>query len=260
MNFYEIETFPMAKTIITYDWEYNITYSASDYYSINLIPEEDNLGKLPVFSIDMATKISSKFADFFYCLIFIGAGLVLSWSFFRRNSQLKNAYKYMTRDFPKRPEKLQPSLNLLCGFHNELGNIEGIMLGLSIIFFRISVSNWCKKHLNNSDFHTEEEKQQLSKFIKESDVGLSDLVPNLRYVLVGLGFFASVGISFSWNVAALAPFLLSVAAVYLFLNLGSTLYLLRDSRKDQIWILVILAVVFLVLLLPNIIDTLRLIT
>jgi len=97
----------------------------------------------------------------------------------------------------------------------------------------------------------------LSEYSEDSDTKLSDFIPEQKSVIVILGFLASVGISFSWNIGAALPFLYSLGIFYVFLNLGSSLYLVKISKKDIFWIVIAVISVIFATMIPQVLKLLR---
>jgi hypothetical protein len=271
-HFPDYVIYPMAKSTITIDWSYEISQSDDmppyvryelSYIDIRaergydwIALEVDRLLR-PIVGIfpDDVRSLATQVVYYSFIVLF---GFVFCSFLFRKKSDLKQAYKYLIKGKIDKTEDLSKNLKILTYRPKLLGGFTRIVCGLSIILFRNSINSQIKNLKNKNALEGSEDiDKQLSHYADDSDNKLSDLIPEQKTVLLALGFLTSVGISFSWNIGAVAPFLYSLGLFYVLLNLGSSFYLLRASKKDAIWIVIVLIGVILVSLSPQILQLLR---
>lgn len=278
--FISIGTVGLSKNIISVKWSYQINETLLDgrpavSYSLGFrsILSEDGFSVYNLIKqFFLFEPINEPFFDIVFYLFFIGAGFAFSWIFFRNKSDLYTAYNYLTTEFkpelieyshPVKEKKILSSLSknlriLAYSTNNLNAKGLGILFGLSILLFKISINTWFKKHHNTCLLHEIEPfEKELEKYAKNLDTKISNLIPQSRTITIAIAFLASVGISFKWNVGAAVPFLYSLGLFYVFLNLGSTLYLVRKSKKDIIWVIVAILLIFLVVFSPEILFRIR---
>lgn len=138
-----------------------------------------------------------------------------------------------------------------------------LLFGLSIFVVKAMINNSFKEHEENINSYkiAPYKRNSLSKIFakskKQTFEKIADTLPELKTILVVVGALASVGITFSFNIGATAAFLYSLAMFYFFFNLGSIFQFVIKSRKDRYWTIGAIALAIFVVLLPEIINTLR---
>jgi hypothetical protein len=80
---------------------------------------------------------------------------------------------------------------------------------------------------------------------------------NSGAVTLILGFLASVGITFSWNVGVLGPFILALGLAYLYFNLGFLTYLVKKSNRELVTVIFAFLFIALVTVIPKLIIIAR---
>jgi len=286
-----IGTGGMSRNTITISWKYKVseTNGALPYVYYLMTPTitqpTNNFSLKSIISkmtFWLPSLCKTLVISFVFDLLFAAAGFVFSRFALRDKSSLKEAFQYLkgfnvqkTRNLenvaraqPFSPmarkqsenqlKELKRNLETLEHSPNRLGTTAGITLGLSILFFKASIANLCKRHRDDSallDLKTFED--EFSKYLKSKETTISDLIPEKETILILTGFFTSVGISFSFNMGALAPFLFSVGVFYAFLNIGSAFYIFRKSVRDELLVLFLFAVAWFVVSLPALLEFLR---
>jgi hypothetical protein len=74
--------------------------------------------------------------------------------------------------------------------------------------------------------------QEFKDNTESGESKVTDLIPENKTILALVGILTTVGVSLSFNLAAIAPVLLSIGAFYVFLNIGSTFYLFNGKSRD----------------------------
>ena len=261
-----LPAYPMTKNSYIIKWSYEIPENESGHLrSIELNYWTGTLGPnlMRSFNSLFPQDTNELIISIIFYLLITTLGLGYSAFLFRKQQDLKTANKYFYKDFNSEQnscnsEKLSTNLRILTFTPNLFGSATRIIFGLSILLFKSRMNSQIKNLQNRSALRCDRDVEgAFAKYLENSDSKLSDLIPEQKTLMLALGFFASVGISFSWNFGAMTPLLFSLALFYVFLNLGSTIYLLRESRSDQTWILVVIFGLVFALLLPQIIETLR---
>ena len=279
-RFLNIKILGMSKATIIIDWSYEMNEpNAGEGWSNILLVFTDDRDQVTLYSGGEALPwvISGMFWRILSYLFFVASGFVFSWFAFReKESEKENKKKELYEAFSdlakfnpednRNVKKSLPSLKKLIEFPNQIGGFKRIVFGLSILLFKTIINSKCKKHQERLDSYTKiiphlktALEKTLSKYSKQSFKEIPDLLPELKTIIIGIGFLASIGISFSWNFGAAAPFLMSLALLYFFLNIGSTFYFVGKSPTDRMWIIFILLLAIFVLALPTIISILRLV-
>jgi hypothetical protein len=268
----------MAKNTYTIKWNYVISAHSIDdnqsslsgyqlrydpIYNTGLNIKSTFNYLLNPISTGLPLGIGMLIPPLIFDLLIVLLGFTFSWFIFRKKSDLKNAYKVISKEANLQENKadtkeLSGHLRVLRYAPTLLGSLTRIIFGLSILLFKNSINGKVKRLLNKSSLQGEEDaKAPFAKYLEDSDTGLSELIPEQKTILLVIGFLASVGISFSWNIGAATPFLYSVGLFYLFINLGGALYLLKGSSKEIVLIVVVILVLILATLIPQILEVLR---
>jgi hypothetical protein len=264
--FTSLRAFPMTKSSYIIKWSYEIpeinneriTKVELNYWTGTLGP---NL--MRPFSSLFSQDGNGLTSDIIFYLSITAAGFALASLIFRKQFDLKRAGNYFLKDFNSEKNKnstqqISSNLKILECSPNLIGGFTRIIFGLSILLFKSRMNYQIKKLQIRSALKDDKETEGvLATYLATSDTKLADLIPEQKTILLILGFLASVGISFSWNLGAMTPLLYSLALFYVFLNLGSSLYLLKESTTDQIWILIFIFGLIFALVLPQIIEMLR---
>lgn len=155
-------------------------------------------------------------------------------------------------------EDIGETLRELKYFPNQLNSFNRIILGPSVLVFKLSVNSWCR-YLKETCARLRREKLEssLGAYPEESATKVQDLVPETKTVVTFLGFLTAIGISFSWNIGAIVPLLFSLGLFYFFFNVGSAVQLIWRSYKDLVWIIILIVIAIFVIHYSSIINSLR---
>lgn len=222
--------------------------------------------------------VASLFWYGFSYLFFVVSGVVFScvvFKFFVKDIKIVEAFDHLTK-FDSQVKKgetievnkeIEGNLKKIIDFPNQICSLGRLVFGLSILILKIIVNIICKKHNERIDsygkiypYKKKRLKKIFSKYSKQSFEKLWDFLPEFRTITVFIGILTAVGISFSFNVGAAAPFVYSVVLFYFFFNIGSTFYFVQKSKINIIWPILILLAGILVVSAPTIIEMLRIVS
>ena len=125
-----------------------------------------------------------------------------------------------------------------------LGSFSRILFGLSMLILKIQTSVSVKQI--KAKCLVEKKRmivKELSEDIDIKESKISDLIPEKQTILVLIGLFTSLGLSFAFNLNIISPLLLSVVIFYVFLNIGAILYFTGKSKETAIPILLLVVTV-----------------
>ena len=252
----------MSKNNITIEYKYNTT--------------ENNLDPQVSYGISVSIRprdgvvISSMFQPVLNLFPYTAQGLILGILFFLSCTLTG----FISAIYVFKPLKaMKPSLNVRKSYHDirtfdttsvaHEGNVDGLkknicsvkngpsilgslsrlVLGLSLLIFKMRVSSICKSkyakcNLESNDAYGKE----FNANIDVAEKSISDLIPEKQTILAIVGILTAVGVSLSFNLGAVAPVLLSIGAFYVFLNIGSTFYLFSEKLRDILWPIVFLLI------------------
>jgi hypothetical protein len=260
--------YSMSKTIVTLDWTYptNKSFPSYDFdYNYSQWVNQN----VPVFVNGFFVSLVNGTRDLFYylptpilfLLFSLSLGYVLSSFLLRNKGEIKQSFKYLAKLKAKETEdneSLSNQLKTLKYFPNQMSILYRLFFGFSVLLFKNSINSMCKRQTSECDFL---KKSQLAKTFsnhqEENKLQLQDFLPELRYIIAGVGLLATIGISFSWNVGAILPFVYSIGLFYILLNIGGVIHLVGNLKKEILWILPLLIIILIVLESPWIIDYLR---
>jgi len=255
----------LSKTIVTFNWTYEKPEGfEGSYYFFTVKAYE--WGTSPFYPyIQWMRNFYHTFPlnEIGYHLFSIAVGFFFGWFALRKKSEVKEAYRYLSTSFNAGEQeplgvKLLTSLKNLRYFPNQMGALGKIVFGPSIFLFRIYINNLISERKKESAFYGKKSVVKAFSLYPEDKISkIQDFVPELRTVVLVLGFLTSIGLSFSWNLDALTPLIYSLGLFYVFINIGATIYLVGKSKKDLIWIIISIVTVILALYFQEIINSLR---
>ena len=205
-------------------------------------------------------------------LIFAFCGFVFSYHIFK-NIGIEKSYgqlilfdsKVKGKGIVEIDKNVTKSIKSIINFPKEIHSLKRLFFGLSIFMFKLIANSSCKKHNEKIDgysniypYQRKGLKKIFSKIKDQSFDEVKDFFPEFKTITIVIGFLAAVGISFSWDVGAAAPFLYSVFLFYFFMNLGSAIHFLQKTW-DIIWPIAIFDIAVFVINFPAIIVRLRVI-
>lgn len=263
-----VEIKGMTKTTLLINWRYNNT-RAREILTIFLRYASDPNGP-QVVSDGLNMEIWRTLEGVLPYLFFVASGFMFSLYAFGMG-KLMNDYGVLSK-FPEAYQKagaskkkeMEKSLGNIVAFPKKVGGGWRLLFGLSIFVVKALVNNSCKEHDESIDsykiapFRRKSLSKIFSKYKKQTFEKIEDILPELKTILVVIAFLASVGITFSFNVGAAAAFLYSLALFYFFFNLGSIFQFVIESNRDRYWTIWAIFLAIFAVLLPEIIDILRL--
>ena len=269
-----VETAGMTKTSLIINWRYNKTeaetvqeeksyallYTGSPNATIIRISPEEGLSREIVSILEGAIPY----------LFFITSGFAFSWYAFGKGELMKD-YAVLSK-FPKayreaknaEKKEMETSLKNIISFPKKVGRGWRLIFGLSIFVVKAIVNNSCKEHDESigsykiAAFRRKSLSDIFSKYKKQTFEKIEDTLPEIKTILIVVGFLASIGISFSFNVGAAGAFVYSLALFYFFFNLGSIFQCIIKSNKDRYWTIAAILLAIFAIILPEIINILRL--
>ena len=275
-NFPTIEAFGMTKTTLIINWRYNRSESEADQgnYSIALLYTEHPDADIRLISREegLPKMILNTLGGVLPYLFFVASGFVFSFYAFGMG-KLMHDYGVLSK-FPKayqkagisEKKKMETSLGNIVAFPKEVGRGWRLLFGLSIFVVKALVNNSCKEHDESIDsykiapYSRKSLSKIFSKYKKQTFEKIEDTLPELKTILIVTAFLASVGITFSFNVGAAAAFMYSLALFYFFFNLGSIFQFVIKSNRDRYWMIATIFLAIIAVILPEIINTLRVAT
>jgi hypothetical protein len=265
----EVDTAGMSRNIITLTWSYNKTenpYSPEVFYLLQYHTVKNNpLGVTRFFDYIYFMRSDQQklvFGVLFYCSSAF-AGFFLTWLILLRRTDYKKARRYLKQfDYNQMENansttELSYNLKVLKYFPNLLRSAWRFLLGLSLLLFKVHVANCCKYYRDECNLECKMKFQnEFSNNAVLVESKVSDLLPEKQTILILIGLLTSFGVTFSFNLGALAPFTYSLVVFYIFLNIGSTFYLFGRTR-DLIWPSILFAIAILAVSAPAIFSMLR---
>jgi len=177
----------------------------------------------------------------------------------RRVHTISNAFHDLGRT--KNQEDLRRSLAILAYDPNLLGYGWGAIFAPAVTFFKMSV----RRRVASLNYQSEKGRSELKpdsnsvfdKFLKNGATQPAATLSEFRTISLIIAFLASVGLTFSWNVGAIGPFLTAVGLSYLSCNLGFLAVLVRRHSFDLLVVILLIAFAFAVVSITQVIVTLR---
>jgi hypothetical protein len=163
---------------------------------------------------------------------------------------IKKSYVYI-REIKKRKVKKENftelSDNIILAKYgpNLLGGPSRLAFGLCTLILKTQASLSCRQLRDrciiakNDKYATE-----FAQNIEVEENKISDLIPEKQTILVAIGLLTTLGISFAFNMGVILPLPLSIAALYVFLNIGAVFYF--TGKSIYIGLPLILFLIFLV--------------
>lgn len=175
------------------------------------------------------------------------------------------------------PNPINKTFHDLAFKPNLIGYIFSIIFALAIILFKISCRNWISrlllqaKNCDESIFKINKENKKtvmdqknlksermlLEAYLKEPATSPAEKLVQAKSIGLILAFLASVGVAFSFNAGAIAPFIYALGVTFLFLNLGFLYFLVRKSRFDKNRVILFIGLGWFIIAIPKIIIEIR---
>ena len=283
MNFPILTSFGMCNATLIVNWSYISSLTSTNNATATNQTEHGTL-YLPrialLFQVEpgwLPSGIANTVWLVCFFLIFALCGGLFSWFYFEKVDGQKLNLMVAYGDLAELPtalaaakansdreENLKENLGKLMSFPNQAGFFKRLVFGLSFFILRIMINNNWKKHkdkigsyVNKVPYRQKAYETILAKYSEQSLGKIEDSLPELKSIVAAIGFLAAVGITFSWNLGAAAPFVYSLVLSYFFFDLGSTFYFVGKSRKDLFWIGAVLTAAIIVVSFPSIISLLQ---
>lgn len=269
-KFIDFPIHSLSKTSMNVSWSFNSSLAdEQDHPSIGFLGYTNeevfdyiSFDKWIPFSWYLVGKIGFYF-------IFLVAGLFISLNFIDKGQLSKNYeklvdfkfedYKNCTSDAKKEKEAM---IEKLINFPKQIPDCIKISFDLSLRLFKIMVNDKFKENLDKIEtkkcklnpYWEERIKNKISKYSEVKIEDVKEHVPAAKTLLLITGFLTSIGITISFNVGAAIPLMYTLVMFYIFSNLGSTICC-TGKKSEWIWLLV--AIVFVVILFPDLLKLYR---
>jgi hypothetical protein len=254
------QTIPaFSESVTTLKWSYAHVQGDHASLYINFTLHRD--ARIPVFG-PLVAWLGSFPADYAvpFALFILGGifgGIALGPAF----SKVSDAFRNLL-DPQKNDGDLKSSLPSLAFLPNTLGFGIGTLLSPAITIFKIIVTREVTarnyKSLEAAGDLNPDPKTPYSLFLSNPATQPASTLLEARTIGLVLGFLATIGLTFSWNVGAMAPIILSAGVAYLSYNMGTLCCML--GRKGDKYLIVpigILAIVILVVVWNDTISYFR---
>lgn len=274
-SFPVLPTRGMAKTTLIINWRYNKTEADAGQEKNTIVLLYTNNPNVTFRRAPrgyfLSKEIRNTLEGVLPYLFFVASGFMFSLYAFQKG-KLMNDYGVLSK-FPKAYQKagasekkeMEKSLGNIVAFPKKVGRGWRLLFGLSIFVVKALVNNSCKEHDESIEsyeiapFRIKSLSKIFSKYKKEKTFEkIEDTLPELKTILIVTTALAAVGITFSFNVGAIAALLYSLALFYFFFNLGSIFQFVIKSNKDRYWTIGAISLAISGVLLQKIIDILRL--
>ena len=274
-SFPVLPTRGMTKTTLIINWRYNMTETDAgqekNRTALQYMRDPNAVVRRVTREYVLSKEIRNTLEGVFPYLFFVASGFMFSLYAFQKG-KLMNDYGVLSK-FPKAYQKagasekkeMEKSLGNIVAFPKKVGRGWRLLFGLSIFVVKALVNNSCKEHDDSIEsyeiapFRRKSLSKIFSKYKKEKAFEkIEDTLPELKTILIVTTALAAVGITFSFNVGAIAALLYSLALFYFFFNLGSIFQFVIKSNKDRYWTIGAISLAISGVLLQKIIDILRL--
>lgn len=264
-SFPNLKSGGMSETTVIVKWSYNMSEPSQvqSWSQIHLS-----------FSTEYTwfrSEVNPLLGPVLLYLVLAGSGFASAWLAFGKGKPRED-YSILTRftnkgwenvKDEKEEKSLRKGLQRIIAFPSEEGGFYRLIFGLGILIFKSMINSRCKKHHDRVDsyeitpYKKEELKKILSKYAKQTFKEIKDVLPELKPIIVGILFLASIGISFDWKIGAVAPLVVSIGLSYFFFNIGSLFYFVGKSKTDFMWMIGALLAGIGVASFPTIVEILR---
>jgi hypothetical protein len=189
-------------------------------------------------------------------IVFVLTGFFAAWI---KNEQLKNIVD--THEFLSRANKtnhvdvvrLESILIRLPLIINQLGFGYLTLLAPAISLYKIIVRRKVSRLILKNKLESLGWEEPLETFMSDSATQPKSILFEWRFLSVAIGFITSIGITFSWNVGAVAPLIFAFGLMYIFVNLGVLIFLVRKTT-DVRQVLIVIIVVYIISIFPEIFN------
>jgi hypothetical protein len=267
-TFTSVKTMGLAKSTLNINWRYNYT-GGRDPITLTLGYSSDPKGP-QVVSDDSKMVIRVILLEFLQYSFLIISGFLFSFYAFQ-SGKLMNDYGVLSKfpedyleAWPSEMEELKKSLGNIIGFPKKVDRFRRLVFGMSIFVVKGLVNEKCKDLSESiqsvkeiAPYRRNSLSQLFTKGKKSTFDKIKDTLPELRTIGIVATALVGVGVSFSFNVAATAPFLYTVALLYFLINLGSILQFVAKSKGDTFWTILATMLAIGITLLPEIINLTR---
>jgi len=151
--------------------------------------------------------------------------------------------------------RLETTLKNLAYVPNLFGYGSVVAFALAFWLLRTSFRKLVIELLYKSKLESLGWENSIEKYIEATKPSSAPI--DLKSIALIIGILASVGITFSWNLGAIKPVLLTIGLTYLCYNLGFLLFVVRKSPRDMNLVFMMIVLVAITLSMPDIINIIR---